>query len=206
MEGQQPDNDEKESFHIPTSDEDASSEETESDVAMAPEILAAPEADRDTMRGQAMHFARVEKWARMLNGTLTPYEKHVLMESVTNLPESLIADVKKLIANYGREHGPGAACRRLLRYFAKQEKVAVGVYIPPENKMFTLCKHLLLADRQTEALLEDETCVGCSCLSETYFMPEGCRHRKLSLYKDRFLPTTLCGTCSRCMRCNKLLD
>lgn len=142
----------------------------------------------------------------MLNGTLTPYERHCLLEGLANLPDNLVADVKKLVGQYGRQVGAGAPCRRLLKHFAKEERVVVGQIIPPNNVMFTLCKHLLLADRATEALLEDEYCIGCSCLAETYFMPEGCRHRKLSPYRDRFMPHTLCGTCSLCMRCTRLLD
>ena len=209
----QPDADGSDSFHPPTSDYESSSsvdgepEDAGPGAAINPAALVPKEPSRKTMRHQAQHFYRIEYWARVLNATLTPYEKHCLEKCTSNLLAPLLIDVKKVISNYGRPQGAQAACKRVLKYMAQEQKVEVGQVLPTTSVIFSMCKHLLLAERATEALMEGPNCVGCSCLSETYCMPEGCKHKKLCLYsRDRFLPTTLCGTCSKCLRCNQLLD
>lgn len=190
------------SFHIPTSEASSSSALTDSDLL--PPIHQP--IGMSSAEGQATFFKRVECWSRLLNGFLTPYEKYVLEHETNDFPQSLQNDLKKVIAHFGKPHGAGAPCKRLLKECVKANNVGVGDLLEPQCMAFTFCRHLLLADRNMEALMEDRQTIGCSCFAATYAMPQGCKHKRLGLHQqDRFLPTTLCSICSYCLRCNKFL-
>ena len=175
------------------------SSDEESDI-----ILVPPVPDRRLERSQENEFFDVEKKARLLNGFLTPWERHCLDSS--NVPHALRADIKKMLLHFGKGSGVGLACRRLLKHFTSEEPVAVGEAVQLTSVSFTLCKHLVIAERSmNHHLMESYQLIGCSCLAATYTMPEGCIHKAGPLHKQTWLPDTLCKECSRCIRCDKCL-
>lgn len=182
---------ESESWQIPTSDSDSGSLDLH---------------DPRTVQGQNRDFWIVECKSRVQNGDLTPYERRCLQE-LPNHTHVLASDVQKVIRNFGAPLGATAPCRRTTKCLATQSGVAVGQMVHFKSPLVSLCKHLLLAERNyTQELVEGPTVHGCSCFAKTYLQPEGCPHKRLNLYqKDRFLPTTLCSHCSTCVRCKKLL-
>lgn len=177
------------------------------DSASSPDLEPPGQHDPRSALGQRCDFWMIEVKARVLNGHMTPYERYCL-EQLPGLPPVCQSDLKKVIRNFGRPIGATAPCRRLIKYLAHtQGRMRIGQLVSVKSPLFTLCKHQLISDRsQTEELDEGPLVHGCSCLAKTYFQPEGCRHKLLDLYyRDRFLPMTLCKTCSTCMRCKKLL-
>ena len=139
---------------------------------------------------------------------MTPYEKHMLLDLAdqSNTPLRVQQDIRKLINNYAKPQGACSAARRILKYLVDETKVPMGQKVPINSLGFTVAKHLLIADRGTYVdLNEGRYTIGCSCLAATYLMPEGCRHKRLKLYKEQWLPSTLCTECSYCIRCHKFL-
>ena len=43
--------------------------------------------------------------------------------------------------------------------------------------------------------------VDCQCLAKTYLMPAGCPCKGMPLHTQAWLPDSLCGRCSICIRC-----
>ena len=153
---------------------------------------------------QHEHFWEVEKNARLLNAAMTPYEAYSLKNlHMQNYAFRCTAqDARKVIQFFGQSHGAGAASRRLLKELAISHNLQIGDQVAVTSPMWTLCKHLLLQDRATEPnVVEDDKCMGCSCISASYFMVQGCKHQGVAVWKDIFLPTTLCNICSKCLRC-----
>ncbi len=114
-------------------------------------------------------------------------------------------DIQKVSKFFAQASGAQAACKRLLKKYTQD--VPVGTVIRQLTVEWTLCKHLLLADRQGQTngvvLQPSPTCIPCNCLAKTYFMPRGCNHLKKAIFQDTFLPSTLCAACSICLRCEK---
>ena len=157
-----------------------------------------------TSAQQHDHFWQVEEWARLLNAALTPVEKNALMG--VNLPERLQLDARTVVQNFGKNVGAGAPCRRVLEHLVTAEVwLKEGDKIQITSNMFPLIKHLVVAERSGHKLVEGPTTIGCSCFSETYLMPLGCPHKRLKIFKDIYLPHTLCHHCSLCLRCHKFL-
>lgn len=168
----------------------------------------APEPPGHIMAQQQEMFWQGENMSRVRNGAMTPYERHLLqnLAEQANTPPRVQQDIKKLISNFAKPQGAGAAARRLLKYLVDEYPIPIGQKVPINSLGFTVAKHLLIADRGTYVdLNEGRYTIGCSCLAATYLMPEGCRHKKLKLYKEQFLPHTLCKDCSYCIRCHKFL-
>ena len=150
------------------------------------------------------HFMDIEKWARMVNGAMTPYELHCL--ETASMPENMLADVKKVIKFYGKENGAGAPCKRLLKHLAQEHHLRLDQKVGIHSIMFTLAKHLVISERSGAQVPEGQFCIGCSCLASTYTMLEGCTHKATKMYlKDVPLMNTLCHRCSVCLRCGQLL-
>lgn len=117
--------------------------------------------------------------------------------------EALQADAVKVCKHYGMSHGGNSACKRLLKYLYDKGSYQPGVECGKGTVAFTLCKHLLLADRQQA---QGQSGVACKCFAATYLMLGGCVHLKGPLHKTVLLSGTLCPTCSTCIRCKKLLS
>lgn len=166
--------------------------------------LLVPEPPLDDGYLQHDHFLDIEKWARLVNGAMTPYEKHCL--ETANIPANMLADVRKVIRFFGKENGASAPCKRLLKHLAQEHHVHLGEQVGINTVMFTLVKHLIISDRSGLQVPEGQSCIGCSCFASTYTMLQGCRHRGAKMYlKDGTLMQTLCHRCSVCLRCGKLL-
>ena len=174
------------------------------DVSEAGENDIPSEPCDQTRAQQHVHFWQVEEWARLLNASLTPVEKNALM--CVNLPERFQVDARKVVHNFGKNVGAGAPCKRVLEYLVNAEGFwKEGDKIQISSSMFPLIKHLVVAERSGHKLVEGPTTIGCSCFSETYLMPLGCSHKRLKIFKDIYLPHTLCHHCSLCLRCHKFL-
>ena len=115
----------------------------------------------------------------------------------------LHADASKVCKHYGKPNGGNAACKRLLKYLCEKDNWQPGNQCGKGTVAFTLCKHLLLADRKQG---QGQSGVACRCFAATYLMLGGCTHLKGPLHKAPLLSETLCPTCSTCIRCNKLLS
>lgn len=183
-------------FKIPTSDEELEND----DNLQLPTEPSDPE-----MFQQKTHFMQIEEWSRVLNAEMTPLERKDLL--ALELPGRLEQDVKKVVNNFGKYQGAGAPCRRVLQYLVQKHHPVLryGDKVEVTSPMFSLLKHLVIADRNTQHLPETNACIGCSCFAETYLMPHGCRHKQVKLFKDIYQPHTLCQECSYCWRCHRLL-
>lgn len=159
------------------------------------------------MKFQQTRFWKCEDVMRLTNAAMTPLEQKNLDQlDISQLPSVHRGDVEKVLKNFGKAKGCLSPCRRLLEALSKKEQVPVGGKVPLKTVMFTLAKHLLLAERCMDQIREEPyNAVGCSCYAMTYIMPEGCGHNKVRLYKELLLHTTLCKHCSKCIRCGKLL-
>lgn len=117
-------------------------------------------------------------------------------------------DVGKLSRFFGAPQGAQSAAKRVLKTLAANMEPGDEVYIMQDA--FTVCKHLLIADRvgdtNGERLQESPTVIGCNCFAATYIMVKGCAHKRKALSSDdTYLPTTLCSKCSFCIRCGRQL-
>ena len=176
----------------------------DSDHADQDGALLAPEPSLDAGNQQHDHFMDIEKWARMVNGAMTPYEQHCLESA--NIPENMQADVKKVIKFFGEESGAGAPCKRLMKHLAQEHHLELDQKVSIHSIMFTLAKHLVISERSGPKVAEGQSYIGCSCLASTYTMLEGCTHRATKMYlKDVVLLQTLCHQCSVCLRCGQFL-
>ena len=186
------------SWHIPTSDESCH----DSDDGGVDDGLLCPEPEPRSTHQQHDHFWEIEEWARLLNGALTPMERHTLENC--NGPLYIRQDAKKLSLYYGKPAGTQAACKRMLVHFSKEENVKVGDQVPIKGLLFTLVKHMVLADRAGPKVQENRVSVGCSCFAASYLNIEGCQHKAYKLHKLGVLSDALCPQCSICLRCHKL--
>lgn len=198
--------DEDDGWEIPTSDSDAGSVESSPDV---PPLVSFSEGAKRMASDPSMQYTlfwRVEKLARLMNSELTPAEREGLLAHHNGVPVPVARDLKRVCQHFGRRVGANAPARRALEFFATRDRLVVGDMVLISSIEFTLCKHIMLADRVGPELLESETCFGCSCFCKTYATPLGCKHKKLKIYRDNtFLPHTLCHECSICLRCDRLL-
>lgn len=155
---------------------------------------------------QKQQFWKVEWQCRASNAALTPLELSMLQDLTKGNDNSIKpSDVNKVIKFYGQSTGGGAAARRLLHILAQMNHVNFGEKVEVTGVIFPICKHILLSDRASTPILDEGGRVlGCSCMPATFFMPEGCIHRKQALYSKSISEIgSLCALCSECMRCGK---
>lgn len=199
--------DEDGQFYIPTSDSDAGSLESAPGV---PPLVSFTEGAKRMAACPSMQYTlfwRVEKLSRLMNSELTPAEREgLLVHRNDGVPLPVVRDLKRVYQLFGKRTGANANAKRALEYFANKDRLKVDDMVSISSLEFTLCKHILLADRVGPELLECDTCFGCSCFSKTYVTPLGCKHKKVKIFKEStYLPHTLCHECSICLRCDKLL-
>ena len=201
--------------HEPGSSDDgwppSNSDDTGS-LSSAPDVPPLKSFDEGAMRlaatpsMQLTFFWKIENWARLLNCEMTSAEKQGLLAVDNGVPANVAVDLKRVCQHFGKRCGANAPAKRALEFFANRDKLKVGEMVSISSVEFTLCKHLLLADRVGPELMETESCFGCSCFCKTYLTPQGCTHKKLKIYKEStWLPHTICQECSSCLRCHKLL-
>ena len=151
---------------------------------------------------QALWHAEYE--IRVRCAGLTPIESTRLTckESYYD-DENHQADGFKVAKCYGQSHGGNSACKRLLKLLCEKERYTPGDTCGKGSVAFSLCKHMLLADRQQA---QGQSGVACKCFAATYLMLHGCVHLKNPIHKTTLLSATLCPTCSTCIKCNKFLS
>lgn len=155
---------------------------------------------------QRQQFWKGEWQSRACNAALTPLELSNLQGlAAVNDGNINPSDVRKVLKFFGQPVGGGAAARRLLHLLAQREHVGFGEKVLVTGMMFSLCKHLLLSERASNPILDEGGRVlGCSCMPATFFMPEGCVHRRQALYAKSISEIgSLCNLCSECLRCGK---
>lgn len=191
------DSDASSGFKIPTSDEELDNDGNQVQLPTEP-------CEQNAVQ-QRTHYVRIEEWSRVLNAELAPLERHDLLN--LEVPGRLLQDAKKMVSNFGKSQGAGAPCRRLLGYLVSKHRpqLKLGDKVPVLSPLFTLVKHLVIAERSGQNLHETNDCIGCSCFAGTYMMANGCPHKQVKMYKDIYQPHTLCHQCSVCWRCNKFL-
>jgi hypothetical protein len=164
-------------------------------------------AEENLAREEAMLW-RCEHEVRLRCDGLTPLEARELRKcSMWADSVQCRNDAEKVQNFFGLSARGTAACRRLLKYAMEKEPCQPGKVVDFKNVQFTLAKHLLLADRRHRLIKEDlpSSIMPCKCFSATYAMPAGCLHVKQPLWKAGTMRATLCPTCSKCLRCDKLL-
>ena len=162
--------------------------------------------------------------SRYNNAFLTPFEVHQLLN---NGWEDTVSKthIKKVAHQFSCLRGPTKACKQLLQDIAQKKGYTKGQLAGIRTPEFSLCKHMLLAAvrKNTEDRMEmfgfstgvpaktdsNEVAI-CHCFPATSAMPEGCIHgpSSLALWRvdpQQHLQTTLCPTCSTCLRCKKFL-
>ena len=113
-----------------------------------------------------------------------------------------LKDAEKVLRNFGKKSGGLGAGRRLLKAFQYQDPCKPGEVVGVKDPRFILCRHLLLADRCfPEKPVQWTPRVDCQCLAKTYLMPAGCPCKGMPLHTQAWLPDSLCGRCSICIRC-----
>lgn len=146
-----------------------------------------------------------EKEIRVRCDALTPLEISGLRRNPTWAGHiQCVNDAEKVQTFFGLASGGTAACKRLLKWCMEQNPSRPGLQVNFRDVQFTLGKHLLLAERR-QRQKEDlpPNMLACKCFAATYVMPGGCVHQKIPLWKAPVLQTTLCPTCSVCLRCGK---
>ena len=137
---------------------------------------------------------------------LTALETKSLVSSYSwGHDEQCLQDVQKLIKFYGAESGGHASCKRLVKWVQTHYPVAAGVVAKWHSPVFSVLKHLMLAERQSHQLGHRQAnSMGCKCFAKTYLMMAGCPHKQFQPHKTTPLAATLCALCSTCLRCQKL--
>ena len=148
-----------------------------------------------------------ERQIRMRCDGLTTLEikalrKNTIWDGQTNC----FNDAEKVQTFFGHASGGTAACKRLLKRCYEYRPCEPGKAAMWSDVEFTLGKHLLLSERKQQKLKEDQPqhIMPCKCFAATYVMPGGCIHNKQLLWKASSLQSTLCPTCSTCLRCGLL--
>ena len=154
---------------------------------------------------QRMLFNWVERWSRMVNAAPTPAELYALRNPGLTMSDKLAKDFMKVHQNFGRPQGCHTNARRALKELSENGEFLVGGFFKVNSPAFTLCKHLVVSSRAGTPLVENAVLIGCSCLPETACTPFGCRHTEVTLFKEHPPNAYLCGHCSQCLRCGKLL-
>ena len=157
---------------------------------------------------QRRQFFRLEWHSRACNAALTPMELTMLKDLAEVNDANTInpSDIQKIVKFYGQAKGGSSAARRVLHTLAQMNLFNYGEKVDVTGVIFPVCKHLLLADRASFPVLDEGGRVmGCSCLPKTWFMPEGCVHRKAPVYSKNVTEygLSLCNLCSECLRCGK---
>ena len=147
----------------------------------------------------------VERWSRMINTEPTPAEVNALRNPELTLSSRMAHDLMKVAQFFGRPRGCNANAKRALQELANDGRSLSGGVTLVNTVSFSLCKHLLVASRAGPSMDETARVLGCSCLAETYFRPFGCTHTNVQLFNNYLSNASLCGHCSTCMRCGKLL-
>jgi len=152
-------------------------------------------------------FWATETQARLRNAGPTPME----MSHLGSLPDHGFEqehahDGEKVLKFYAAQTSGKAAAKRLLRVLHQSDPKPPGVVFGVRTPGFSLCKHLMLACRAGQDDIENKPGVlTCRCFAKTYCMPHGCPHQSHLLHNlESFVgTTTLCGECSKCLRCEK---
>lgn len=156
---------------------------------------------------QRLQFNKIEWHSRAVNAALTPLEMTMLNDLAVSDPNTIHPkDIQKIIKFFGQAKGGTAPAKRVLHKLAQMNLFNYGERVDVTGAIFPVCKHLLLADRASYPVLEEgPRILGCSCLAATWFMPEGCVHRKAAVYSKSVSECgSLCNLCSKCLRCGKL--
>lgn len=137
---------------------------------------------------------------------LTPLEvKGLASTSFWEDDKQCLQDVEKILKFFGAGSGGNASCKRLLKWLSKNHPSRAGATPYWASPGFSLGRHLLLAERQAMQGTKPENSISCRCFAETYLMGAGCIHNKTPNFKPQLASATLCATCSKCIRCGKLL-
>ena len=118
---------------------------------------------------------------------------------------------KEALAYFGNP-----ATRRVWEDWAKeliaehQPPLRPGDVVNPRDELWILLKGCMRAKQQQDLERDTGVYAGCCCLAKTYFMPRGCgcqrsTSSRTSPPSSSALQQALCGQCSVCMRCGKLL-
>ena len=166
------------------------------------------EAEQNLAREEELLW-KSELEVRLRCDGLTPLEKRGLRKCrMWEGNGNCLNDAEKAQFFFGLASGGTAACKRLLKHAFERAPCQHGGVVNFRDVQFTLGKHLLLSDRrqqQSKGPLPQHM-TACKCFAATYVMPAGCQHVKQPLWKAAaVMRTTFCPTCSRCLRCQKLL-
>lgn len=164
--------------------------------------------DQKMHDSQKKKFEKMEAEARLRNIKPTPMECHQV--TFMNVPSQIMRDnTTKVMSLFGNAKGAGKACKNVIESLAVLHSLQKGDVVPVMTTFFTFCKHIFASQCNSfgtpgspgKPKVEDVT--QCWCLPATSFMPRGCCHTNLKLWKMENIYTSFCIPCSKCLRCGK---
>lgn len=128
-------------------------------------------------------------------------------------PEHLTGAARKIHNHFGRIKGTGLATSTLLSFIRGNREWQQGERIKVDHHFFPVYKHIFasavkqLAEQPSVFRANAMRAITCECMPSTSLMPKGCQHAAAGFYLTAEMPfiSTLCPTCSSCIRCGKIL-